>query len=135
VSSLIRFGIGLMLFSLSRNFWLSLALLPLVGSGFMVPMSAANTLLQTLTPDHLRGRVMSLFLMMFMGAPPLASLLSGSLASHIGPPMTVGLTGVACLASAVWFTMHMQVLQHTDEEETTKPILEALTERAANRGH
>lgn len=120
VSSLIRFGVGLMLFALSRNFWLSLALLPLVGSGFMVPMSAANTLLQTLTPDHLRGRVMSLFLMMFMGAPPLASLLSGSLASHIGPPMTVGLTGVACLASAVWFTARMHVLQQPEEEAPPK---------------
>lgn len=134
VSSLLRFGIGLMLFSLSRNFWLSLALLPLIGSGFMLPMSAANTLLQTLTPDHLRGRVMSLFLIMFMGAPPLGSLLSGSLAPHIGTPMTVGLTGVACLVSAMWFTARMHVLLHTDEAETVKPIPEAMAEGTAGSG-
>lgn len=118
--SLVRFGVGLILFSLSRNFWLSLALLPLVGSGFMLPMSAANTLLQTLTPDQLRGRVMSLFLMMFMGTPPIASLLSGSLASHIGAPLTVALTGVACLVSAVWFSFRMHVLVQADEEDITK---------------
>jgi MFS family permease len=132
--SLVRFGIGLMLFSLSRNFWLSLALLPLVGSGFMLPMSAANTLLQTLTPDHLRGRVMSLFLMMFMGTPPLGSLLAGSLALHLGAPLTVGLTGVACLASAAWFAVRMHVLQQSDEEATTKPIPETLVKGTASGG-
>jgi len=115
--ALVRFGIGLALFSFSRNFWLSLALLPLVGSGFMVPMSAANTLLQTLTPQHLRGRVMSLFLMMFMGTPPLGSLLAGSLALHIGAPLTVGLTGVGCLGVAAWFAMRMHVLAELQEEE------------------
>jgi MFS family permease len=128
--SLVRFGVGLILFSLSRNFWLSLALLPLVGSGFMLPMSAANTLLQTLTPDQLRGRVMSLFLMMFMGAPPLASLLSGSLALHIGAPLTVALTGVACLAGAVWFSLRMHVLVQESEEESMKTEPGTLREEA-----
>lgn len=115
--ALIRLGIGLMLFSFSRNLWLSMLLLPLVGSGFMVPMSAANTLLQTITPDRLRGRVMSLFLMMFMGAPPIGSLLSGILAPHIGAPMTVGLSGLACLAAAGWFWVRMPVLLESAEEE------------------
>jgi MFS family permease len=113
--ALVRFGIGLILFSLSRNLWLSVLLLPLVGSGFMVPMSAANTLLQTLTPDHLRGRIMSLFLMTFMGTPPLGSLLTGFLASHIGAPLTVGLTGVCCLGAAVWFALRMPLLQEAEE--------------------
>jgi MFS family permease len=117
--ALARFGIGLLLFSFSRNFWLSFVLLPLVGSGFMVTMSAANTLLQTLTPHHLSGRVMSLFLIMFMGTPPLGSLLAGSLAPHIGAPLTVGVTGVGCLGAAVWFFLRMHVLAELQEEETT----------------
>ena len=132
--SLVRFGVGLILFSLSRNFWLSLALLPLVGSGFMLPMSAANTLLQTITPDHLRGRIMSLFLMMFMGAPPIASLLAGSLALHIGAPLTVSVTGVACLVSAVWFSLRMHVLVQGDEEEIIATEPETLTEEAVGGG-
>lgn len=111
VFALVRFGVGLILFGFSRHFWLSLLLLPLVGSGFMLPMSAANTLLQTLTPDHLRGRVMSIFFMVFMGTPPVASLLAGVLAPHIGAPLTVGLTGVCCLGGAVWFALKVHVLR------------------------
>jgi MFS family permease len=118
--ALLRFGIGLILFSFSRNFWLSVLLLPIVGSGFMVPMSAANTLLQTLTPHHLRGRVMSLFLIMFMGTPPLGSLLAGWLALHVGAPLTVGLTGVACLGAALWFALRMHVLVESPEEEVAE---------------
>lgn len=113
----VRFGVGLILFSLSRNFWLSLLLLPLVGSGFMVPLSAANTLLQTVTPDPLRGRVMSLFLIMFMSTPPLGSLLAGALAPHLGAPLTVGLTGVCCLGGAAWFAFRMHVLREVEESE------------------
>jgi MFS family permease len=113
--ALLRFAVGLILFSFSRSFWFSLALLPLIGSGFMVPMSAANTLLQTLTPDALRGRVMSLFLMMFMGTPPLGSLLAGSLASHIGAPLTVAITGVGCVLAAMWFHWQLPVLRATPE--------------------
>lgn len=128
--SLVRFGVGLVLFSLSRNFWLSMALLPLVGSGFMLSMSATNTLLQTFTPDHLRGRVMSLFLMMFMGAPPIASLLAGSLALRIGAPLTVGVTGVACLVGAVWFSLRMHVLVQEGKEEVAIAKPETLSEEA-----
>jgi MFS family permease len=123
----VRFGIGLILFSFSRNLWLSVLLLPLVGSGFMVPMSAANTLLQTLTPDRLRGRVMSLFLMMFMGTPPLGSLLAGSLAPHIGAPLTVAITGVGCLGAALWFALRMHVLIETEEEEEARATVEQKT--------
>jgi len=132
--SLVRFGVGQILFSLSRNFWLSLALLPLVGSGFMLPMSAANTLLQTLTPDRLRGRIMSLFLMMFMGAPPIGSLLAGGLAPHIGAPLTVGATGVACLISAVWFSFRMHVLVQNGEEAVEPTEAETLQEEAVGGG-
>jgi hypothetical protein len=102
-------------------------LLPLVGSGFMLSMSAANTILQTLTPDRLRGRVMSLFLMMFMGTPPLASLLSGVGASHLGAPLTVAITGACCLASSVWFALRMHVLENAtgvDEEEPAEALRE-----------
>lgn len=118
VFALVRFGIGLILFGLSRHFWLSMLLLPLVGSGFMLPMSAANTLLQTLTPDHLRGRVMSLFFMVFMGTPPVGSLLAGVLAPHIGAPLTVALTGVCCLGGAAWFASRVHLLREADAAES-----------------
>lgn len=118
----ILFGVGLILFSLSRHLWLSLLLLPLVGSGFMVPMSAANTLLQTLTPIALRGRVMSLFLIMFMGTPPLASLFAGFLSTHIGAPLTVSLTGMSCLGGAVWLWMNLPALSQKQAEEKKEVV-------------
>ncbi len=107
----IRFGLGLILFSLSHNFWLSVLVLPLVGSGIMVPLAATNTLLQTLSPDHLRGRIMSLFFIMFMGAPPLSSLLAGFLAPIIGVPLTVGSTGGLCLLVAAYVFLKLHVLR------------------------
>lgn len=109
--ALIRFGLGLLLFSWSGHFWLSMLVLPLVGSGFMVPLSAANTLLQTLAPDHLRGRIMSLFFMMFMGAPPVGSLLAGLLAPVIGAPLTVGATGGLCLLVSGYVFLRLRLLR------------------------
>ena len=106
-----RFGIGLILFSLSHNFWLSMLVLPLIGSGIMVPMAATNTLLQTLSPDHLRGRIMSLFFIMFMGAPPIGSLLAGFLAPLIGAPLTVGGAGVLCLLVSAYVFLKLHVLR------------------------
>ena len=114
--ALVRFGLGLILFACSRHLWLSLLVLPLVGSGFMVPMAAVNTLLQTIAPDHLRGRVMSLYFIMIMGAAPVGSLLSGTLAPYIGAPLTVGLTGVGCLGAAVWVGLNLHLLQNEEEE-------------------
>ena len=112
--ALIRFGIGLLLFSWSENLWLSMLVLPLVGSGFMVPMSVTNTLLQTLAPDHLRGRVMSLFFIMFMGAPPIGSLLAGFLTPLIGAPITVGSMGVLSLIVSVYVFARLHLLREAE---------------------
>lgn len=112
--ALVRFGLGLLLFAWSDRFWLSMLVLPLVGSGFMVPLSATNTLLQTLAPDRLRGRVMSLFFMMFMGAPPVGSLLAGFLAPVIGAPLTVGSMGVLCLLLAGYVFLKLPLLREAE---------------------
>ena len=97
------FGLGLVGFSLSRTFWLSGALLVPTGFAMMVQMAASNTLLQMMVPDALRGRVMSLYSMMFMGMAPLGSLLAGSLAEVIGAPGTVAGGGALCMLAALWF--------------------------------
>ncbi len=97
------FGISLVLFSLSRSFWLSWVLLVPVGFSLMVQMACSNTLLQTMVPDHLRGRAMALYSMMFMGMAPLGALGAGAVAGGLGAPATVALGGVACLAGAFWY--------------------------------
>jgi MFS family permease len=97
------FALSLMLFALSRNFWLSAALLLPVGFCMMLQMASSNTLIQAMVPDSLRGRVMAVYSMMFMGMAPFGALLGGALADRIGAPFTVGLGAVAGLGGAVWF--------------------------------
>ncbi len=97
------FGISLVLFSLSRTFWLSAALLLPVGFCMMLQMSSSNTLIQAMVPDHLRGRVMALYSMMFMGMAPFGALIGGALADRIGAPVTVGAGAVAGVFGAAWF--------------------------------
>lgn len=101
------FGACLVLFSLSRMFWLSVALLVPVGYGLMLQLSSTNTLIQAMVPDRLRGRTMAVYAMMFMGMAPIGALLAGALASHIGAPLTVGLGGGIAIVGAAFFARHV----------------------------
>jgi len=96
-------GLAMVGFSFSRSLWLSLILLVLTGFAMIVQMAASNTILQTIAEEDKRGRVMSFYTMAFVGAAPLGSLLSGSLASRIGTPATILVCGLACLIGAVVF--------------------------------
>src|SRR5260370_17733934 len=92
------FGVSLILFSFSRSFWIAAGLLVPVGLAMMTQMGASNTLIQTMTPDHLRGRVMSAYSMMFMGMAPMGALLAGVLAANLGAPVTLAIAGPAAIA-------------------------------------
>jgi MFS family permease len=97
------FGTSLVLFSLSRSFWLSAALLVPTGFCMMVQMASSNTLVQSMVPDGLRGRVMAIYSMMFMGMAPFGALFAGLLAERLGAPMTVAIGGVACICASALF--------------------------------
>jgi MFS family permease len=101
------FAVSLIAFGLSRNFWLSAALLVPVGYCMMLQMSASNTLIQSMVPDHLRGRVMSVYSMMFMGMAPFGALFGGALADRLGAPTTVIMGAVACLGGAAIFGLRL----------------------------
>ncbi len=105
------FGASLILFSLSRSFWLSAALLLPVGFAMMVEMAASNTLIQMLVPDHLRGRVMAVYSMMFMGMAPSGALLAGVLADRIGAPATVAIGGAVCIIGSAVFGFYLPALR------------------------
>jgi MFS family permease len=96
-------GTSLILFSMSRNIYLSSLLLVPVGFSMMTQMSSSNTLVQAMIPDTLRGRVMSVYSMMFMGLAPFGALFAGTLAGYIGAAETVALGGAVCIAGAVFF--------------------------------
>ncbi|HMN49059.1 MAG TPA: MFS transporter [Ignavibacteriaceae bacterium] len=105
------FAVGLMLFSFSQNLIFSLVLMSFTGFGMMVQMASTNTLLQTLVDDNKRGRVMSLYVMAFMGTAPIGSLIAGTLASKLGAPYTILSGGMICLAGAIAFAVYLPLLR------------------------
>jgi MFS family permease len=105
------FGLSLALFSLSRTFWLSAALLIPVGYSLMVQMAASNTLIQSMVPDGLRGRVMSVYSMMFLGMAPFGGLVAGYFAERLGAPVTVAFGGGVCALAAIVFKARLPGLR------------------------
>ncbi|HEY7394494.1 MAG TPA: MFS transporter, partial [Gemmatimonadaceae bacterium] len=105
------------LFSFARSLPMALTVLPFVGGGMMVEMASTNTILQTVTVDHLRGRVMAFYTMAFLGTAPIGSLIAGVAAEHIGAPLTIMLGGAACLAGAAWLALRLPTLR-----EQVRPI-------------
>lgn len=95
------FGIGLMAFSFSRTLWLSMAVLLFVGFGMMVQMASNNIILQTVVHDDKRGRVMSLFMVAFMGMIPFGCLIAGGLANRFGAPNAIMISGLFCIAGSL----------------------------------
>jgi MFS family permease len=89
------FSVALLVFSISRDAWLSYTMLFLVGWGAVSQISTANSMLQLAVPDRLRGRVMSAFTMVFLGTATLGNFAIGSFAHYIGT-QTAMITG-ACI--------------------------------------
>jgi MFS family permease len=108
------FPILLLAFSFLR--WLPLSLLALVGVGwgFMVFINLSNSLVQTNTPDELRGRVMSIFTLSFFGLFPLGSLLAGEAAAILGEPLTVALSAATMLGFAVMVFLRFPEMRRLD---------------------
>lgn len=109
------FGTCLVLFSLSRSSPLSVVLLLPVGFFMIGQMASSNTLVQTMVPDELRGRVMALYSMMFIGMAPFGSLLAGTLAHRLGAPNTVAIGGFVCIIGAVLFGLRLRTLRQGAE--------------------
>jgi MFS family permease len=105
------FGAGLMAFSASRWFWLSMLLLVGTGYCFMQEMAASNTILQTIVEHKKRGRVMSFYAMSFQGLAPFGSLLAGAAAARIGAPETLMIGGGMCILGAGVFAMQLPALR------------------------
>jgi MFS family permease len=96
----------LLVFSISRTLWLSLATLFGAGVCQMLFMTTANTRIQLVTPDHLRGRVMALYAQAMMGVGPIGSTLAGGLSALFGPPVAMavgaGLAAATIVSVRVW---------------------------------
>jgi len=95
------FGVSLFVFSRLDQLWLAMAILMVVGFSLTLIFSPINTLLQHTAPDHLRGRMMSLFTISFMGMAPFGSLAAGIAARWIGAPDTVAAGATICFVLGI----------------------------------
>lgn len=95
------FSTTLVLFALSRNVYLGVILLGLVGFGIVLYFSTSNTVLQSIVPDEMRGRVMGIWTLIFGGMIPLGSLEAGLMADWVGTPATMAIGAVICALAAL----------------------------------
>src|SRR6185437_15408797 len=91
----------LLLFSFSQNFALSLALLAGVGFCIVANNATGNTMIQSYVPDHLRGRLMSVWSLVLVGLAPFGSFFAGTLAASTNAPLTIRVGALICLAAAL----------------------------------
>jgi MFS family permease len=106
------FGVGLICFSFAPTLWIGIPFMVVTGFGFMTQMAASNTVIQTIVDDEKRGRVMSFYMMAFLGTVPFGSLISGWLSSRIGAPHTLLVGGICCTAGAAWFARQLPAIRH-----------------------
>ncbi len=96
-------AVGLVIFSQTKIFWVSMALLVVIGFTATVQMAATNTTLQNRVPDHLRGRIMAVYATMFLGIQPVGALLAGGIAKKFGAPDTLAVFGMLCFVGSIFF--------------------------------
>jgi len=104
------FGLLISAFAASRVLWLSYALLFLGGAALIVMFSLIASLVQLVAPDHLRGRVVSIYMVAFRGGMPLGSLTGGYLASLSSAPLVLGVNGLLLAAVGGFFLMNRRWL-------------------------
>lgn len=105
------FGAGLIILSFVKIFPVTILLMVMVGLGVMLHTASSNTILQTITDDDKRGRVMSFYTMALMGTAPFGSLIAGFLAKTIGTPETILIGGVSCVIGALFFLRKLPELK------------------------
>jgi len=111
------FGSGLILLSFTRQVWLAMVLMVFIGLAMMVYVASSNTVLQVLSEDDKRGRVMSFYTAAFIGLTPFGSLLAGALAqSGLGTPRTILIVGLVCVCAALVFSSRMRRFNRVIDE-------------------
>jgi len=118
-SGALLMGLAIIALAFSRHIAVSGFCLLLAGCGSILVVASSNTLLQNLVEDDKRGRVMSLYTMVFLGGMPLGSLMTGTLAHQFGTTIATCTNGAACIVLGWWFYRKLPRFR-----ELAKPVLE-----------
>jgi MFS family permease len=119
-------GLGMGLFAWSRALPLSLAMGFLAGFGLILYVASTNTLIQLTIEDRYRGRIMSLYTLMFIGTAPLGALLAGGIAQRAGAPAATSVCGVVLLGSALWVSYRLRVIRAREEAQAAAAMPEGM---------
>lgn len=122
ISGLLFAG-GLGIFTLSDSMYISIPSIIITGLGMVTLFAACNTLLQTLVQENMRGRIVALYSMSFMGFTPIGSIMIGSITEFAGLQPTLTVASVLCLAVAFWYYKHLPGIKSalTDYQKNTAP--------------
>ena len=110
------FGLATILFGLSKSFWLTLAALAVLGAGDAVSTILRNTIRQLATPDHLRGRMVSVSQIFFQGGPQLGEIEAGLAAQAFGVPAAIVIGGIGCVLSVGFVAGKWKELRQFDTQ-------------------
>jgi MFS family permease len=114
-------GLALAAFAYLRWLPLALPLLFVFGGGVILAAASANTILQTIVDDSLRGRVSAFYMLAFLGTAPLGNLAAGALAARIGAPATFLINGLIAFVAALVFLRELPALRRA-----LRPVYEKL---------
>jgi len=101
-AAVMGYGLATVVFGLSRLFWLSFFALAMTGATDTISMVFRNVIRQMETPDHLRGRMMGVNMVFFMGGPQLGELEAGLVANWLGAVISVVSGGTGCMIATAW---------------------------------
>lgn len=110
-------GISFIFFSVSRQLWLSLFMLVLIGGFGILQITSSNTVIQTLVADDKRGRVMSFYALAMVGMMPFGNLLAGSLAQWLGAPLALTVCGSICILGAILYSYQVAQIRRWIQRE------------------
>jgi MFS family permease len=116
--SVFGYGLATVVFGISRSFLLTFVCLALTGATDTVSMVLRNVIRQLETPDHLRGRMVGVNMIFFMGGPQLGELEAGLVANWLGAVFSVVSGGIGCLAATAIVAATTPALRHYRREET-----------------
>ena len=116
------YGLATVAFGLSRSFWITFAALALTGVADTISMVIRNIVRQLETPDRLRGRMIGVNMVFFIGGPQLGEMEAGSVANWLGAPFSVISGGLGCMLAVAWVAASTPELRryHASAVATTK---------------
>src|SRR5947207_2216689 len=113
------YGLATIVFGWSRSFWLTFFCLAMTGATDTVSMIIRNVVRQLETPDRLRGRMIGVNMVFFMGGPQLGELEAGAVANWFGAPFSVITGGIGCLVATVWVAASTPALRKYRKPEVS----------------